>query len=312
MRGLDECCSAKDALASLAPKVFVLRYCDPDRARKSKDNRQHLSRAELFGEEVSFLLTCCTRHDTVLVNLQSPGGAVSEFGLAASHLLRLKKAGIRTVVTVDKVAASGGFMMACCADEIVAAPFAFLGSIGVVAEMPNISKVLAKNDVDWNMFTAGKFKRTITLFAENTEEGKDKFQAEIESIHDAFKEHVNQNRGNVLDIDQVATGEAWLAVQCKEHGLVDKLATSSDVMQKYTDMGYDVIEMSRREPKKDLFKSLLSRSILFSEELVDSVSQRLWANVSSPPSSAATATGARNHAMRMNPRTIASQAKFRD
>jgi serine protease SohB len=320
IENFDSISSTKEALSSLAPKVFVLDYFDPDPAPSSNRNKHRkASRAELFGEEVSLLLASATKFDTVLINLQSPGGAVSEFGLAASHLLRLKKAGIRTVVTVDKVAASGGFMMACCADEIVAAPFSFIGSIGVVAEMPNISKVLSKNDVDWNMFTAGKFKRTITVFSANTEEGKEKFQAEIESIHNAFKNHVQANRGDVLDIEQVATGEAWLAVQCKEHGLVDRLATSLDVMQDYSDKGYDVIKVSRREPKKDPFHNLFHRSVSFGEELVDRVSERLWANVVTLPSSSSSSTAAaaavgsvsaRDNVAAMSPHAAASRAKF--
>mmetsp|Transcript_523 Transcript_523/g.1124 ORF Transcript_523/g.1124 Transcript_523/m.1124 type:complete len:500 (+) Transcript_523:179-1678(+) len=249
---LSEPRTRSEAIGVLTPKAFVLNYQDPEppsRRRGLSSGEDPRSRAEKFGEEVSLLLACTSSHDVVVINLTSPGGAVSEFGLAASHLLRLKKAKVKTVVTVDKVAASGGFMMACCADEIVAAPFAFLGSIGVIAEMPNLNKALNKNDVEWMMFTAGKFKRTVTVFGEMTEEGKAKFQSDLESIHAAFKGHVNEQRGHALDIEQVATGEAWLALQCKEYGLVDRLATSWDILGELAAEGRDVILVKRKEPQ---------------------------------------------------------------
>jgi len=206
-------------------------------------------------------------------------------------------------------------MMACCADEIIAAPFSFIGSIGVIAEMPNIHKVLTKNDVDWNMFTAGKFKRTITLFSENTPEGKEKFQNEIEAIHDAFKQHVHGNRGDVLDIEQVATGEAWLALQCKDYGLVDQLGTSSDVMNEYANKGYDIIRLSRQEPKKDPLREFFQRSIQFCEEAVDVVSQKVWSKVSDPmeDSDVERHAGVRGDGItRMSPQGVASRASFKE
>ena len=255
--------SEAEALCALAPRVFVLDFIDPlpprQRSSPKKDTR---SRAELLGEEVSLLISCATNKDVVIINLTSPGGSVIEYGLAASHLLRLKKAGIKTIVTVDKVAASGGFMMACCADEVVAAPFAYLGSIGVIAEVPNFNRVLEKNEIDYFMFTAGKFKRTVSLFNAVSNEGKEKFQAQLESIHEAFKTHVSEQRGEVMDVEKVSTGEAWLALQCKEYGLVDRLDTSHDVIRNYSDEGYDVIKVERIE-RKNMFGGLSSYTAEF-------------------------------------------------
>lgn len=267
--------SAKEALSYLSPKVYVVDYFDPDPTSRGLD-RFNCSRAEQFGEEVTMILTCATKYDNVVINLQSPGGAVQEFGLAASHMLRLKESGIRTIVTVDKVAASGGFMLACCADEIVAAPFSFIGSIGVVAQIPNISRVLSKNDVEWNLFTAGKFKRTMTVFSENTDEGREKFQEEIEAIHTAFKDHVNENRGNALDIEKVATGEAWLALQGKEHGLVDRLATSSAVLREYGKNGFDIVKISIVDEKEGSLKKMFNRAVAYTEAAFKSFSSRSW------------------------------------
>ncbi|MDN5682110.1 MAG: protease SohB, partial [Ewingella sp.] len=171
-------------------------------------------------EEISAVLAVATPEDEVLLRLESPGGVVHGYGLASSQLARLRQGGIRLTVAVDKVAASGGYMMACVADRIVAAPFAIIGSIGVVAQIPNFSRLLKKNDIDVELHTAGEFKRTLTLFGENTEEGREKFREDLNETHVLFKEFVHQHRPS-LDIDSVATGEHWFGTQAREKGLID-------------------------------------------------------------------------------------------
>ncbi|MFC4656721.1 protease SohB [Rheinheimera marina] len=180
-------------------------------------------------EEVTAVLAVAKPSDEVLVRLESPGGVVHGYGLAASQLERLRQREIPLTVAVDKVAASGGYMMACIANTIIAAPFAIVGSIGVVAQLPNFHKLLKKNHIDVEQFTAGEFKRTVTVFAENTDKGRQKFQQELEQTHLLFKEFVARHRP-VLDIDQVATGEHWFGYQAKELKLVDKLQTSDDYL----------------------------------------------------------------------------------
>lgn len=157
-------------------------------------------------EEISAVLAVASAQDEVLLRLESPGGVVHGYGLAASQLERLRKGGIRLTVAVDKVAASGGYMMACVADRIVAAPFAIIGSIGVVAQIPNFHRLLKKNDIDVELHTAGQFKRTLTLFGENTEQGREKFREDLNETHELFKRFVHEQRPS-LDIDSVATGE---------------------------------------------------------------------------------------------------------
>lgn len=180
-------------------------------------------------EEITAILAAAQPNDEVLLKLESPGGVVHGYGLAASQLMRLRKKGIKLTVAVDKVAASGGYMMACVADRIVAAPFAILGSIGVVAQIPNIHRLLKKNDIDVELHTAGEYKRTLTILGENTEQGREKFREELNEAHSLFKEFVRQNRPS-LDIDKVATGEHWFGTQAKELGLVDEISTSDDVL----------------------------------------------------------------------------------
>jgi serine protease SohB len=188
------------------------------------------SATENLREEISAILPQIHQGDEVLVNLESPGGMVHSYGLASSQLQRIKTAGVPLIVAVDKVAASGGYMMACVADRIVAAPFAVLGSIGVLAQLPNFHRLLQKHDIDFELLTAGEYKRTLTMFGENTDKGREKFVEELEETHDLFKSFVSANRPS-LDVAKVATGEVWYGQKALEEGLVDELQTSDAFIQ---------------------------------------------------------------------------------
>ncbi|WP_371189137.1 protease SohB [Thalassotalea maritima] len=181
-------------------------------------------------EEISAILSVANEQDEVLVRLESGGGMVHGYGLASSQLDRLVKANIPLTVAVDKVAASGGYMMACVADKILSAPFAIVGSIGVLAQIPNFHKVLRKNDIEFEQLTAGEYKRTLTMFGENTDKGREKFIEELEDTHELFKQFVSEHRPS-LDISKVATGEHWFGIRAKELGLVDEIQTSDDYVQ---------------------------------------------------------------------------------
>ncbi|RAH38296.1 protease SohB [Halomonas sp. SL1] len=178
-----------------------------------------------FAEEVSAVLDVAGEQDEVVVRLESPGGLVHAYGLAAAELDRLRQAGLSTTVCVDKVAASGGYLMACCADRLRVAPFAVLGSIGVVAQVPNLHRLLKRHDVDVEVLTAGRYKRTLTVFGENTEEGREKFLEDLENVHGLFKHYVAERRPD-LDIEAVATGESWYGQQALPRGLADEIGTS--------------------------------------------------------------------------------------
>jgi len=190
-------------------------------------------RASAFAalrEEISAILQVAKAGDAVLLRLESGGGLVNRYGFAAAQLLRLRDAQLPLTVMVDTVAASGGYLMAAVADRIVASPFALIGSIGVIAQIPNFHRWLQARDIDWEQFTAGKFKRTVTLFGENTEAGRAKLREELEEIHALFRAFV-QGRRAQLDMEKVATGEAWLGSKALELGLVDELATSDEIIR---------------------------------------------------------------------------------
>jgi serine protease SohB len=181
-------------------------------------------------EEVTAVAAVAGPDDEVVVRLESPGGAVSHYGLAAAQLARLRAHSVKLTVCVDRVAASGGYMMACVADRIVAAPFAVVGSIGVVAQVPNFHRLLKKHDVDFEEMTAGEYKRTVSILGEITEKGRKKFGEQLEDTHALFREFIRTQRP-ALDVDKVATGEHWLATRAVGLGLVDEIATSDEYLQ---------------------------------------------------------------------------------
>jgi serine protease SohB len=216
-RKRDEKARAKEDSAK--PRLFVLDFKGDLRA----------SAAASLREEVSAILRVARPQDRVLVRLENSGGTVHEHGFAASQLTRLKGHGLKLLVAVDKVAASGGYLMACVADRLIAAPFAIVGSIGVLAQLPNFHRLLEDKGVDFEQVMAGRYKRTLTMFGKNTEEGRAKLQQEVEDIHELFKAQVRDHRPQV-DLDRVATGEHWYGVRALELKLVDELRTSDDFL----------------------------------------------------------------------------------
>jgi len=243
-------------------RVFVLEF------KGSVDAHE----VEALSEEVSAILTVADKaQDEVLIKLESGGGVVHGYGLAASQLNRLREAEIPMVACVDKVAASGGYMMACVANKIVAAPFSIIGSIGVIAQIPNFHRLLKKHDVDFEQVTAGEYKRTLTMFGENTDRGREKFKQEIEEVHGLFKEFVARFRPD-LDIGAVATGEHWFGIKAHELGLVDELTTSDDYLMANIDEK-DIYKVQFVTRKK-LADKVADNMSLALERVVDRIWQR--------------------------------------
>lgn len=221
-------------------------------------------------EEITGVVAVATDKDEVVVRLENPGGAVHEHGLAASQLQRIKEAGIPLTVIVDKVAASGGYLMACIADRIIAAPFAVIGSIGVIAQIPNFHRVLESKGVDFEEVTAGKYKRTVTMFGRNTDEDRAKLKEELEDVHALFKQAVARHRPD-LDVESIATGEHWYGTRALELGLIDELGTSDDVLMRAAPDA-DIFQISYRgkqslqEKLMTMFESSADRAALWIAE----------------------------------------------
>lgn len=254
----------KDDSEEKKKRVFVLDF----------DGDVKASEVENLREEITAILTIATREDEVLLRLESPGGMVHSYGLASSQLKRITQQDIPLTIAVDAVAASGGYMMACIGNKILAAPFAIIGSIGVVAQLPNFHRLLKKNDIDFEMFTAGEHKRTVTMFGENTDKGRQKFVEELEDTHELFKEFVASHRPQV-NVNTVATGEIWYGQRALEQNLIDDIQTSDEYL------------MSQRK-ESDIFSVQFAKKKSLPEKLgiaasiaTDSVINRLSAGFGS-------------------------------
>lgn len=247
-------------------RVFVLRF-DGDLMASAVSSLRH--------EITAVLDVARPDRDEVVLVLESPGGVVHGYGLAASQLARLRAASLRLTVCVDKVAASGGYMMACVASEIVAAPFAVIGSIGVVAQIPNVHRLLKRHAVDVELLTAGEFKRTLTVLGENTPAGRAKFQQDLDETHGLFKAFVAEWRPS-LDLARVATGEHWFGRQALTLGLVDTVGTSDDLLRRRAQEAMLLaVSWTRR-------RTLAQRLGLAASEGVDNLLMRWWQRGSRP------------------------------
>ncbi len=218
-------------------RIFVLDFDGDIKASAVKHLR----------EEISTIISTANKDDEVVVRLESGGGMVHGYGLAAAQLVRLKEAGLTLTICVDKIAASGGYMMACVADKILAAPFAVVGSIGVVSQMPNFNKWLKKHDIDYEMFTAGEYKRTVTMFGENDDEDRAKYTEELEQTHELFKHFVTTYRPK-LDLAKVANGDHWYGEDALKLNLVDELSTSDAYLLPQMEKYQAYALLSRQKP----------------------------------------------------------------
>lgn len=245
---------------TIKPRIFVLDF----------DGDMKASAVATLREEITAILAIANiEQDEVVLRLESGGGMVHSYGLASSQLQRIRSKGLKLTITVDKVAASGGYMMACVADQIVAAPFAIIGSIGVMAQLPNFNRLLKKHDIDFELHTAGEYKRTLTMLGENTDKGREKFVQDIEETHQLFKNFVKQARPT-LDIEQVATGEIWYGQQALDLQLVDAVSTSDEYIYNQIDRA-EVVQVSYV-----VKKSLANKLGLVAESSVDNLLVRWW------------------------------------
>jgi len=237
IKALKKASKKKDKNDEPLPKVYVLDFNGDIKA----------SQAKQMKDEITAILSMSSKPQEVVVKLESGGGMVHEYGFASSQLERITRSGIPLTVCVDRVAASGGYMMAAVADKIVAAPFAILGSIGVIAQLPNFNKVLKKNDIDFEVHTAGEYKRTLTMFGENTDKAREKFREDLTEVHGMFKHFVETNRP-VVNVEEVANGDVWYGNKAIELNLVDELKTSDEYLQAKT-LEADVYLISQQKKK---------------------------------------------------------------
>ncbi len=239
-------------------KIFVLHFNGDIKG----------SEVASLREEITAILCVASTDDEVVVTVESGGGMVHAYGLAAAQLARLRQKKIPLTVIVDKVAASGGYMMACIADQLLAAPFSMIGSIGVIVQLPNFHRVLKNNHIDFEQVTAGDYKRTLTLFGENTKEGRQKLHQEVEEIHHLFKDLIQKHRPQ-LDMDLVSTGEVWLGTKALELKLIDGLTTSDDYLLSQHELA-DLYEI-QYHTKKSLSEKIFGSVSMLRKDLTGSM-----------------------------------------
>ncbi|WII71558.1 protease SohB [Bdellovibrio sp. 22V] len=231
-------------------KIFVLDFEGDIKA----------SAVENLREEVTAVLTIATPEDEVVVRVESPGGVVHGYGLAASQLLRIREKQIPLTVCIDKVAASGGYLMSCTANKILSAPFAIVGSIGVVAQVPNFNRLLKRHDVEYKEYTAGEYKRTVSLLGEITEKGEEKFKQQLEETHVLFKSFVQKFRPN-MNMSEIATGEYWYGDQALTKGLVDEIRTSDDYLMALSEKHQIVkVKFEQHESLSDKLTGIIGKA----------------------------------------------------
>lgn len=242
----------KDKAENAKKRFYVLDFNGDTRASQVEEMRKVIT---------AVLSIIRPEEDEVVVRLESPGGMVHGYGLAASQLARIRSLNIPLTICVDKVAASGGYMMACLGSKIIAAPFAYIGSIGVLLQLPNFNRLLKDKHVDYEVITAGEYKRTLTMFGENTDKGRAKVTEEIQDTHDLFKDFVKENRP-VLDIDKVATGETWFGTKALEKKLVDEIKTSDEfIVSACKDAEVYLVAYEKKPSLVDRFGKVIERAV---------------------------------------------------
>ena len=258
----------KDTEPKLAKRVFVLDF----------DGDIKASATAHLREEISTIISVAKDGDEVVVRLESGGGQVHGYGLAAAQLARLKQAGLTLTVCVDKIAASGGYMMACVADKILASDFAVIGSVGVVSQLPNFHEFLKKHDIGFEMFTAGEYKRTVTMFGENDDKDRAKYQEELNRIHELFQAFIQTHRP-ALDVQKIATGEFWFGTDALALGLIDELKTSDSYLVSLLDNADVFVLNSRTKPTLAEKLGLSEQLSATVTNLVESASQSLMQSI---------------------------------
>ena len=241
------------------PKAYILDFIGDIKA----------SAVPSLREEITAILDIAKRNDQIVLRLDNHGGVVHEHGLAASQLARIRQKKIHLTVVVDKVAASGGYLMASVANKIYAAPFAILGSIGVIAQLPNFNRLLDNYGVDFEQITAGQYKRNVTMFGKNTDQDREKLKDQLDEIHELFKSSVNEYRPK-LDLEKVATGEHWYGSKALELGLIDEIKTSDELLIEMSKK-YEIFSV-KLKIKKPLKKRLMSNI----DSLLEKVDDIRW------------------------------------
>lgn len=201
----------------------------------------------------------------VVLRIDSPGGTVAASEEIARYAAEFEKP---LIVSVGDVGASGAYMLASQCDEIWALPGSAVGSIGVIAEIPNVSGLLDKLGVEFQVITAGKYKDAGSPYRPLTDDERALIQGEVDEAYDQFIDIVAEGRDlERSKVETLATGLTWSGERAKDLGLVDEIGTMQDALDAAADAGgiegdYDIVYY-----QQDDLSGLLGSFIGFSESL---------------------------------------------
>lgn len=175
------------------------------------------------------------RVKAIVLRVDSPGGTVAASEEIATYVKECEKP---VVVSVGDVGASGAYMISSQADSIWANPGSSVGSIGVIAQIPNVSGLLDMVGVEFQTFTAGEYKDAGSAYRDLTKEEEALIQGEVEEAYDQFIDIVAEGRGlERAKVEELAIGWTWSGVRAKELGLVDEVGTYRDALEDAAERG---------------------------------------------------------------------------
>ena len=229
------------------------------------------SEAAKLKQEILVCLQVAKPTDVFLILVESSGGSVSNYGDLYSVMEMIKKRGHTLWVAIDRVAASGGYLISLPADKIFATPFALIGSIGVLSEVPNFGGLLDKYGVKMEEYTAGERKMNISMFRENGEEQKEHHRKKLGKIHELFKAQLVKYRGGLIekkgvDIGELMEGDFWMGENAFELGLVDELKSSVEILLDEKDH-FNILKVNyHNEPKMAGIMGMLKPKMKFNPQ----------------------------------------------
>jgi protease-4 len=243
------------SLSAKGDKVAVVELNGP-----IYDARQIVRQFKKYGEHKSV--------KAILFRINSPGGGISPSQEIYNAVKRVRDAGKPVIVSMGAVAASGGYYVALGADTIMANPGTTTGSIGVILEITNLSRLFQKLGIRFDVIKTGQFKDTGSPHRDLTPEDRRFLQGYINDAFEQFLQVVSEERHmNLSDVRKLADGRVFTGRQAKEYGLVDVLGDYHDAIQLAASMaGIEgeptlVREVERRRSVYDLLFEEIGRII---------------------------------------------------
>ena len=208
--------------------------------------------------------------------INSPGGSPTQSSLIAKRIIDLAKEKNKKVLAfVEDVAASGGYWLACAADEIYIDQNSVIGSIGVISPGFGFVDLLKKVGIERRVYTSGKSKSFLDPFKEEKQEDIDRLKNIQEQIHDNFINYVKDRRGSKLDqnkLDDIFSGLFWVGNKAIDLGLADGIGAIKPILEEKFGKKIKIKIISQ---KKSFLQRRFSSSIFNSDEILNKIEERI-------------------------------------